>query len=200
MVIETKKRMIAVKLKIYCVFVACSILFICTDVFAQRKKADYFLKPQAGIWFGPVTPVFSTADDVDTALWAGGFVRFNVMSLPLKVGFDSSYEHFKSEGVKELTVIPVYGNLLWRLPFDMPIAFQLKAGAGSAKVTIKPENQSQWDPLGMLGFELSFPAGKWINIGLRIDYLFIYEEHIEGARKNGHIINTGLTLYLNIGI
>jgi len=52
----------------------------------------------------------------------------------------------------------------------------------------------------MLGFELSFPAGKWINIGLRIDYLFIYEEYQKGARKNGHIINTGLTLYLNIGI
>lgn len=189
-----------VKLKLYYAFIVCIMLCVCTDVFAQRKKADYFLKPQVGIWFGPVTPMFSTGDDVDTALWGGGFVRFNVFSLPLKVGFDSSYEHFKSEGVKELTVIPVYGNLLWRLPIDMPIAFQLKAGAGSAKVTIEPENQSQWDPMGMLGFELSFPAGKWINIGLRIDYLFIYEGYIEGARKNGHIINTGLTLYLNIGI
>lgn len=197
---KQKEKVTRVKLKIFWLFVAISLLCISTDVFAQRKKADYFLKPQVGIWFGPVTPVFSTADDVDTALWGGGFVRFNVFSLPLKVGFDSSYEHFKSEGVKELTVIPVYGNVLWRLPIDMPIAFQLKAGAGSAKVTIQPDNASQWDPLGMLGFELSFPAGKWINIGLRIDYLFIYEGYIKGASKNGHIINTGLTLYLNIGI
>ncbi len=188
------------KLKLYYAFIACIVLCVCTDVFAQRKKADYFLKPQLGIWFGPVTPVFSTGDDVDTALWGGGFARFNVLSLPLKVGFDSSYEHFKSEGVKELTVIPVYGNLLYKLPIDMPIAFQLKAGAGSAKVSIEPDGLSQWDPLGMLGFELSFPAGKWINIGLRIDYLFIYETYIKGAQKNGHIINTGLTLYLNIGI
>lgn len=168
--------------------------------FAQRKKADYFLKPQLGIWFGPVTPVYTTGDDVDTSLWGGGFVRFNVLSLPLKVGFDSSYEHFKSEGVKELTVIPVYGNLLWRLPIDMPLAFQLKVGAGSVRVHIEPDNLSGWDPLGMLGFEVSFPAGKWINIGLRIDYLFIYEGYIKDATKNGHIVNTGITLYLNIGI
>jgi len=176
------------------------VFIIAGNGYAQRKRGDYFLKPQIGIWFGPVTPVFSTAEDVDTDLWGGGFMRFNISSLPLKIGFDSSYEHFKSEGIKELTVIPVYGSLLWRLPIDMPIVFQLKAGAGSAKVMIKPENMEQWDPMGMLGFELSFPAGKWINIGLRIDYLFIYEEYQKGARKNGHIVNTGLTLYLNIGI
>jgi len=198
--VKQKEKVIRVKLKLSWLFVAFTLLCSANDVFAQRKKADYFLKPQTGIWFGPVTPVFSTADDVDTALWGGGFVRFNILSLPLKIGFDSSYEHFKSEGVKELTVIPVYGNILWRLPFDMPLAFQLKAGAGSAKVTIEPEGLQQWDPLGMLGFELSFPAGKWINIGLRIDYLFIYEGYIQGASKNGHIINTGLTLYLNIGM
>jgi hypothetical protein len=33
-----------------------------------------------------------------------GFMRFNISSLPLKIGFDFFYEHFKSEGIKELTL------------------------------------------------------------------------------------------------
>jgi hypothetical protein len=53
--------------------------------------------------------------------------------------------------------------------------------------------------MGMLGFETSFPAGRYINIGLRIDYLFIYESYLPGATRNGHIINSGITLYFNLG-
>lgn len=184
--------------KLYCIVAFTILLCMLTHAFAERKRADYFMRPQVGIWFGPVTPVYTTAEDVDTALWGGGFVRFNIFSLPLKIGFDSSYEKFRSKGIKELTVIPAYGNLLWRLPLEIPLVLQLKAGAGSAYVKIKPEELSQWDPLGMVGFEVSFPAGKWINIGLRVEYLFLYESYIKGASKNGHIINTGLTLYLNI--
>ncbi|HPK44771.1 MAG TPA: hypothetical protein PLV62_07310, partial [Spirochaetota bacterium] len=57
------------------------VFIIAGNGYAQRKRGDYFLKPQIGIWFGPVTPVFSTADDVDTDLWGGGFMRFHISSL-----------------------------------------------------------------------------------------------------------------------
>ena len=42
-------------------------------------------------------------------------------------------------------------------------------------------------------------GGQIVNIGLRIDYLFIYESYLKGATRNGHVINTGLTLYFNMG-
>jgi hypothetical protein len=50
----------------------------------------------------------------------------------------------------------------------------------------------------MTGFELSFPAGRTFNIGFRLDYLLIFEQHIKGADRNGHIVNAGITLFLNI--
>jgi hypothetical protein len=168
--------------------------------FAQRRAAtDYFLRPQAGIWFGPVTPVYTTRDDVDTNLGGGLYFRYNTPYQPLKLGFDASYQRFKSDGVNELTLWPVYGSMIYRIPIKFPLAFQVKAGAGGANVTIGPDNEQQWDPMGMVGFETSFPAGRYINIGLRIDYLFIYESYLPGATHNGHIVNTGITLYFNLG-
>ena len=186
----------------YCRFVIIVTLVVCTasPLLARRKSQDFFLKPQAGVWFGPITPVYTTSEDVETRLGGGVFARYNLPWAPLKLGVDASYQHFKSQGVKELTLWPVYGNLLFRLPINLPLAFQFKLGAGGSSVEIQPEDQRQWDPLFMVGVEGSFPAGKWVNIGLRIDYLLIYEKHIEGAQRNGNIVNTGITLYLNIGI
>ena len=50
----------------------------------------------------------------------------------------------------------------------------------------------------MVGIEGSFAAGRTVNIGLRIDYLFVYEEYIEGANRNGHVINVGINVFFNI--
>ena len=176
------------------------ITFLASGVEARsRSKGDHFLRPQVGIWFGPITPVYTTYDDVDTNLGGGGFFRYNTPMPTLKVGVDSSFQYFESEGVNKLTLVPVYGNFIYRIPIPIkvPLAFQLKAGAGGCWVKIRPDRISQWDPMGMLGFEFSFPAGRIVNIGLRIDYLFIYEDYLKGATKNGHILNTGITLYFN---
>jgi hypothetical protein len=175
------------------------LLAVSIDAFAQRRATDYFMRPQAGVWFGPVTPVYTTHDDVNTNLGGGAYFRYNTPYQPLKLGLDASYQRFKSDGVNELTLWPVYGSMIYRLPIKFALAFQLKAGAGGANVKIKPDNEKQWDPMGMLGFETSFPAGRYINIGLRIDYLFIYESYLPGATRNGHIINSGITLYFNLG-
>lgn len=176
------------------------VFFAVTGLYAERRDAgDYFLKPQAGLWFGPITPVFTTGQEVDTNLGGGVYFRYNTPFKPLKIGLDTSYQHFNSRGVNELTLWPVYGSFIYRIPIKFALTFQLKAGAGGCSVRIKPDNEQQWDPMGMIGVEGSFPAGKIVNIGLRIDYLFIYESYLKGATRNGHVINTGLTLYFNMG-
>lgn len=176
------------------------ILFFCTlDAEARRRRGrDPFQKFQTGVWFGPITPIHTTADDVETSLGGGGFIRSATFFDYYKIGIDSSYQYFESRGVNTLSLVPVYGSLLFRIPLDFPLIFQLKLGAGGSWVKIRPDRENQWDPIFMVGFEGSFPAGKVVNIGLRIDYLLIYEKHLEGARRNGHIINTGITLYFNL--
>ncbi|MDY6970534.1 MAG: hypothetical protein SVR08_18050 [Spirochaetota bacterium] len=177
------------------------IIIFFSDTEAQRRRrTDYFLKPQVGLWFGPITPIYTTNEDVDTNLGGGLFFRYNTPLQTLKLGLDTSYQYFESNGVNTLTLWPVYGNLVYRIPLptQFPLTIQLKAGAGTSYVKIRPDRIDQWDPLLMAGFEFSFPAGKVVNIGLRIDYLMIYEQHIDGANKNGHVIDTGITLFFNI--
>ena len=176
------------------------LLLVPGGVYAQRRgTSDYFLRPQMGLWFGPVTPMGTTGEVVDTSLGGGLFFRYNTPFKPLKLGLDGSYQQFDSKGVNELILWPVYGSFLFRIPLRFAIIFQLKAGAGASYVQVEPDGFHQWDPTGMLGFEGSFPAGKYVNIGLRIDYLYIYEGYIEGAKRDGHVLNTGVTLYFNVG-
>ncbi|MBN2041168.1 MAG: outer membrane beta-barrel protein [Spirochaetes bacterium] len=184
-------------------FIVVSVLLMLLPDKAFARKIDYFAKPQAGIWFGVLTPVSTTRDDVGSSLGGGGFFRYTTPWTDLKLGLESSYQFYESkekDGVNTLTLWPIYGNFLYRIPFTgrLPLTFQLKAGAGGTWVKIRPDRVNQWDPLGMIGIEGSFAAGRSINIGLRLDYLLVYEEHIEGARKNGHVINVGINLFFNI--
>jgi hypothetical protein len=170
---------------------------------AQAREVDYFTRPQAGIWFGVIQPVYTTYDLVGTAVGGGAFFRYNTPLDKLKIGLETSYQDYPSKGLKGvnmLTLWPIYGNLLYRIPVPLrvPFTFQLKAGAGGSWVKIRPDRVSQWDPLGMLGVEFSFAAGRRINIGLRLDYLLLYEQHIKGAKNNGHVINAGINMYFNI--
>lgn len=177
------------------------ILLLSTSAFSRRRRGvDYFLKPQVGLWFGPITPIYTTNKEVDTNLGGGLFFRYNTPIKSLKVGIDGSYQFFKSEGVNTLSLWPVYGSLIYRLPVSkrIPLRFQLKSGAGISYVKIRPDRVHQWDPVWTFGIEGSFPAGKVVNIGLRIDYLLIYEDHIDGNKRNGHILNTGITLFFNL--
>lgn len=177
-----------------------AVFIIAGDVFPAVSRKKYFTRPQVGLWYGPITPVDETGDHVDANLGGGGFIRYNLPYEPLKLGFDSSYQRYDSKGVDSLRLIPAYFNFLYLLPFDFPVRFQLKAGAGWCNVHLEPDNVSQWDPMFMSGIEVSFPAGQTANIALRIDYLYIYEEYLDGAKANGYVINTGISLYLNLNL
>ncbi|HOK02239.1 MAG TPA: hypothetical protein PKX79_09895 [Spirochaetota bacterium] len=186
-------------------FLSILVFFICIsacvpELFAQSSRKKYFSKPQIGLWYGPVTPIFETSEYLKPDLGGGVFFRYNLPYDPLKIGIDSSYQSYGSEGVNSVTLIPLYGNLLWLLPIDLPIRFQLKAGGGACKVKMQPDDIEQWEPLLMLGTEVSFPAGKLANVALRLDYLCIYEEHMNGGKKNGHFFNAGISLYFNLNL
>jgi len=184
------------------IFVAMSLFIIFNTINAEagRSRKDYFLYPQVGFWFGPVTPLGPTRDAVDAALGGGAFFRYNLPIKSLKLGVDSSYQHFTSRGVNELYTVPVYGNLVYLLPFNLPVKLQIKAGCGASYVYIKPDKIDQWDPTFMTGFELSFPAGRIVNIGLRLDYLCVYEGYTKKSQHNGHIFNAGVSLFFNLNL
>ncbi len=165
---------------------------------AYRERKDHFSRPQIGGWFGPVTPLGEIAKKVETNLGGGAFVRMTLPYRYLKLGVDSSYQKFKSQGVSELQFVPVYGNVLFQIPVDFAVRFQFKGGMGAGYLHLKPDNSNIWDPIFMAGFEVSFPAGRIVNIGLRIDYIYIYEGHLKGSKHGGHILNTGIQLYFNI--
>jgi len=187
------------RINIVCISVLV-IVVLAADASAASSRKKYFSKPQVGVWYGPVTPILDTSEQVDSDLGGGIFFRYNLPWESLKIGLDSSYQYYDSKGVNELRLIPVYLNFLYLLPLDIPIRIQLKGGAGLCQVYMEPDSVTQWDPMFMAGTEISFPAGKMANIALRIDYLCIYEEYLDGSTKNGHVINAGVSLYFNINL
>ncbi|MCL1864918.1 MAG: porin family protein [Spirochaetes bacterium] len=185
------------KSKIY-ILILSVIFLITTDIFAASSRKNYYLKPQIGAWYGPVSPVMNTARNLDSTLGGGIFFRYNLPYAPLKIGLDSSYQSYDSKGVNEVRLIPVYANLLYLLPIDIPLKIHIKGGAGLCNIHMEPDKVKQWDTMFMFGSEVSFPAGRRVNIALRIDYLNIYEEYKRDAKVNGHFINTGISLYFNL--
>jgi len=176
---------------------------VCVTCFKQdadARETDPLKFPQIGVWFGPVAPLASTRKSVDTVIGGGVFARVNLWQSPFKLGIDGSYQKYDSKSINQITMYPVYGSLLYRLPISTMLAFQLKAGAGGAYIKAYPVNVQQWDPLFVAGGELFFPLGSMAAIGLRVDYLMVYEKRIPGAQRNGHFLNVGLFVNLNLDL
>jgi len=189
------------KVTLICSLITVAIIFMSAmEASAQFQRRDYFLKPQAGLWFGPTTPILKTADLVDNNLGIGIFGRYNTGFQPLKIGAETSYQYFSSRGVNRLHFVPVYGNFVYLLPLNLPIRIQAKTGFGCAWMKVKPDDESGWSPIMNTGIEFSFPAGRIFNIGLRIDHFFIYEGYMKNSIMNGNIINSGIQVFVNINI
>ena len=186
------------KKNIVSILILFGIILIAADLFAASSRKNYFLKPQIGAWYGPVSPVLNTSHNLDSSLGGGIFFRYNLPFAPLKIGLESSYQAFDSKGVNEMRLIPVYANLLYLLPIDIPLKIQLKGGGGLCNIYMKPDEVKQWDAMFMFGAEVSFPAGRRVNIALRVDYLNIYEEYKKDATVNGHFFNAGISVYFNL--
>ncbi len=166
--------------------------------YAYRSRKDYFLKPQVGLWFGPLTPLGPTNDIVDNSLGGGLFFRYNTPFRLFKVGLESSYQYFPSKGVNKLHFVPVHTNVLFLVPVNLPVKIQVKGGVGAGWLKILPDDENRWNPIFNAGAEMSFPAGRLVNIGLRLDYFYIYEGYLDGAQNGGHIFNAGISVYFNL--
>jgi hypothetical protein len=174
------------------------ILFFCENSFAISLRKDYFYKPQIGGWFGPISPVAETGKDLKTNLGGGIFARYNIPWPYFKIGLDLSYQNYDSKGINELTLVPVYATGLFLLPIPIPVRFQLKLGLGPTYIKMLPDESSQWDLLFVTGLEISFPAGRIVNIGLRLDYQLVVESYMKKADRDGHFIIVGVQLFFNI--
>ncbi len=188
-------------------FLAITFLLISGPAFSQYEESQWNLEPKIGFWFGPVAPVPGTAlaDSIDTYLGGGIFGRVNIPTDYLRLETGISYQEFKSRDINSLTMVPAYVGLSYKIPLDFPIKFALRLGGGAVYVANEPEGHSNVLPLLNSGFELSFPAGRMLAIGLRVDYNLAYEKHLSPPPENpnfeiinGHFISFGLTLTVNM--
>ncbi len=179
------------------------MLLAASEARAGKARKDYFFKPQLGGWFGPVTPVGETGKLAETALSGGIFGRINLpkdnfILRYFKIGVDVSYQHYESKGINDIHFVPLYGSIVGLLLIDIPVRIQLKWGAGAGYFYVRPDRFEQWEPVIHAGVEVSFPAGRTVNIGLRLDYLYVYEGYVKKSSEGGHFLNIGITLYFNI--
>ena len=148
------------------------------SLWAQEEASG--LKPEIGLWLGASNPMpFTEVDTVlDASIGMGAFYRIRWPWIFLtEAGF--SYSHYFSRTTQSLTVVPVYGALVYQLPLPFQLNIFLKAGGGASYLEVRPTNISGWDPMAYAGAEFSLQAGRRVRIGLRLDYNLIYEKHLE---------------------
>ena len=185
------------------------LFFLCPSlVWSQFTLEEHWhLKMQIGGWFGPVTPFPGTrlSDELNTNLGGGTFFRFNIPTEELRLELGLAYTYYDSSGPQGLHASPYYGSLDYMLPLELPISFQLKLGGGGIFLKNLPEEKEGHLPIVLAGLEASFPAGKFINIGVIMHYNMVIEQHLsapEGSVNyeltNGHLLNFGLMINGNI--
>jgi len=170
------------KEKFYFFIVLISI--IPTALFSQEVGSSR-LNNEFGFWLGASNPVPSTplADVLDANIGGGGFYRVQ-WPWVFHTEFGFSFTHYQSRTTQALTVVPVYGALVYRLPLPYRVQIYLKMGGGNAWLVVRPVNRQGWDPLGYAGLEFSIQAGRRFRIGLRLDYEIVYEKHLDDPRQN----------------
>ena len=106
-----------------------------------------------------------------------GHVLQDSMALDSHTELGFSYAVYQSRTTQTLSVMPAYAAIAYQLPLPFRIQIFLKAGGGGAYLTVRPTNQSGWDPLYFLGTEFSILAGRRLRLGLRLDYNIISEQY-----------------------
>ena len=161
--------------------------------------------PYIGFWFGVVTPFIGTRLTSYINGFLGGGLYFRlylpIPSLQLEAGI--SYTHYRSRNTTTLHLLPFYFALAYTIPSRVVVKNNLKLGVSGAFGYLIPEKRYNTLPGLIFGYELYFPAGKFIKIGLRIDYILIFDRHISAPRNrssydrvDGHFLHFGVTVHL----
>lgn len=155
------------------IFYGFLLLFALTGVSAQQTE---IAKPEIGFWVGAANPRpgSQSATVLNTTLGFGFFTRFQWPYI-FYTEIGGGFANYLSQTERGLLTIPVYTSLCYKLPFELPVSIFLKAGGGAAYVIARPMNAGRWDPMSVIGTEVSFVAGRKVRIGLRVDFQTIYE-------------------------
>ena len=176
-------------------------------LFAQFELYESKIKSEIGICFGPtlVFPGTNLADKLNTSLGGGLFFRINLPNNTFRTEIGSSIHYYTSDGEATLTSIPTYIAESYSLPIDLPLLFQIKLGFGFDYLLNFPEKNKAIHPALFSGFEMSFPAGKVVEIGIQINYYFTIESYLSPpidnpnfVLHNGHFISLGLMVNFNV--
>lgn len=181
---------------------ACVLISLSSPLMAQYEEQDYRIHPMIGLWFGPITPIPGTelAGTLNTSLGFGGYFRINIPSDTFQMETGAYYSQLTSFLTNRLIMVPVYGALVFKLPIQFALSFYFKGGAGSGYFENKPEVHGGWLPIFYAGFETTFPAGRWANVGARLDYYFIYESwmKVPSGYPSGYKLINGHMIALSI--
>lgn len=148
---------------------------------SQTNLEDYQKRRyELGGWVGAANPMpgTPTVNVLDTALGGGIYARAPWPWI-FYTEFGSSYAVYLSRSERALTAIPVYAALAYKIPMELPIQFYIKGGGGSSYVVARPSDDARWNPTAYAGLEASFVAGRRIRIGIRFDYIKIYETQLD---------------------
>ncbi len=199
--------MLRYKIYTYLLIPCCFLLIL-----VQNRQADYEISkwnifPVIGMWFGPVAPFPNTvySSILKTNLGGGLFIRTNFPTNVWMIEAGTSLNYYDSNITVRLYSLPTYGSIVYKLPIELPISFLFKLGLGFNYFRNKPENNKNTHPAIFIGYHMFFPAGTYVNIGLRIDYYAVFESYLDTSTintdlriHNGHFINIGLSLSFNI--
>ena len=160
-------------LKIIIFFIIFLFTFFSMQLQAQTENTTPM---ELGFYLGSANPFpgSQTSRILDSGLGLGFFGRVQGPYI-FSTEFGAGYANYLSKTERGLTIFPVYGCLVYKLPIELPVSFFVKGGGGASYVVARPANTAKWNPLGILGFEVSFVAGRKVRIGLRTDYHRIFE-------------------------
>ena len=150
-------------------------------------------------------PGSALSEKLLTSLGGGIFFRLNLPANEFQTEIGTSLSYYESDINERLLSVPNYAAISYLLPIDSPLLFQIKLGTGVNYLRNIPERNENTLPLVFSGIEMSFPAGKVVNIGIRVDYYFVIESFLKATKEdpnfkiyNGHFINFGLMLHFNL--
>lgn len=186
-----------------------SVLASASPLSAQYEEQVYKPNLTLGFWFGPVAPIPGTklADELGTYLGGGGFARIDLPITGFKVESGISANDYRSDAISKLFTAPLYVAFVYKVPLQVQLELLFKLGGGAVYLSNYPEEHENIIPLGFVGVELSFAAGRRARVGIRMDYNLLYEQHLSippGAPSNfqlinGHMLNIGLQLSFRVG-
>ena len=182
-------------------------LGLSASVYGQYDIEDQQTLGTAGVWLGPVMPVPGSplSSVLETDVAGGGFFRFNFPSNEWMLEIQASYQKYSAYDISSVELIPFGAGITYKLPIDFSIDFFVRATLGAVYATTTPSGKSNILPMGNFGVEFSFPTGPMLNVGMRIEYLFVYESYLSppaGAVNytvtDGHFFNFGLMVNFEI--